>query len=230
MSSWSDKRAPEEKRSPEDIRRGIAQVNAVLKKLSLDSDLTDDLKDPMVNVAIKHWTNEKRLSPEDANNLLEDNYRVVSVLQKMHILQHSCQQLGVPVPIDHLLLRQKCLSDEIVKKYFGEDYVVSKAPALSKESTTSVKRESKRAKSDKTEQEFGPQLPPADEQLTPEEEALEAKLTQIINWGKEPMGSEGFSWFKLVVRSMGEVCVVALFAVLATWYMGSKNEVVGNNE
>lgn len=80
--SWSEERTPIEKRKKEEILYCIENVNAVLKKLSLDSDLTDDLEDPIVQIAIKHWTNERRLAPEEAKKF-EDNYRVRSVLQKI---------------------------------------------------------------------------------------------------------------------------------------------------
>jgi hypothetical protein len=80
--SWSEERAKENQRSPDDIIEKIHVVNSVLRQLAVDSDLTDDLSDPMVQVAIKHWTNEKRLSPEEAKKL-EDHYRVHSILKKL---------------------------------------------------------------------------------------------------------------------------------------------------
>jgi hypothetical protein len=36
------------------------------------------------------------------------------------------------------------------------------------------------------------------------------------------MGSEGFSWFKLVVRSMGEVVVIGIVGLLISLYFGPK--------
>jgi hypothetical protein len=80
--SWSDERAKEDKRSAKEIIEKITVVNAVLRKLAMDSDLTEDLNDTTVQIAIKHWTNEKRLNVEDAK-LLEDNYRVLAVLKKL---------------------------------------------------------------------------------------------------------------------------------------------------
>ena len=80
--SWSEERAKESQRSPDEVIEKISVVNAVLRQLAIDSDLTDDLNDPMVQIAIKHWTNEKRLSPEEAKKL-EDHYRVHSILKKL---------------------------------------------------------------------------------------------------------------------------------------------------
>jgi hypothetical protein len=218
MSSWSEEREKGVKKSPEEIRKCIIQVNSLLKKFSLDSDLTDDLADPIVQVAIKHWTNEKRLSPEEAQNMLEDNFRISSVLEKFHLLQYACKQLGIPVPLDHLLARQKCLSEKLVKTYFGEEFWVTEPGRVQVEKKVAKNR----AKGDKVE-EFGPQLPSSSsEELTESEKELENKITKIMNWGKEPMGSEGFSWFKLVVRSMGEVVVIGIVGLLISLYFGPK--------
>ena len=67
MSSWTADRTPETRKSKEEILSHLRQVNALLEELAFDSDLTDDFKDPIVISAIKHWTNEKRLSPEEAS-------------------------------------------------------------------------------------------------------------------------------------------------------------------
>jgi hypothetical protein len=84
--SWSDEREKQSLRTSKEIIEKITIVNAVLRKLAMDSDLTEDLSDSTVQIAIKHWTNEKRLNVEDAK-LLEDNYRVLAVLKKLV----SCQ-------------------------------------------------------------------------------------------------------------------------------------------
>jgi uncharacterized protein YfkK (UPF0435 family) len=86
--SWSDERKKESQRSADEIIEKIHVVNSVLRQLALDSNLTDDLSDPMVKIAIKHWTNEERLSPEEAKKL-EDHYRVHSILKKLVCLSFS---------------------------------------------------------------------------------------------------------------------------------------------
>lgn len=80
--SWSENRRKEISRSSNEILEKIDIVNAVLRQLAIDSDLTDDLNDSIVQIAIKHWTNEKRLSINEAKKL-EDNYRVIAVLKKL---------------------------------------------------------------------------------------------------------------------------------------------------
>lgn len=80
--SWSSHRTKENQRNATEIIEKIEVVNAVLRQLAVDSDLTDDLTDPVVQIAIKHWTNEKRLNGQEIK-ILEDNYRVLAVLKKL---------------------------------------------------------------------------------------------------------------------------------------------------
>ena len=95
----------------------LRHVNAVLQKLSKDEDLHDDLKLPAVKAAIDHWTNRNRLDPEKAQ-LLQNNRRVVYVLQQFQLLQNVCHSAGMPVPLDHLLLRKSELEPSIINGYF----------------------------------------------------------------------------------------------------------------
>ena len=120
MSSWTADRTPETRKSKEEILSHLRQVNALLEQLAFDSDLTDDFKDPIVIRAIKHWTNEKRLSPEEAS-VFQDNYRVMSVLQKINNLQKICRQAGIPVPLEIFLHRKPELSINFLSKSFGTD-------------------------------------------------------------------------------------------------------------
>lgn len=63
-------------------------INSVLLFLSKDDNLHDDLKLPIVNIAINHWTiPDKRLPPEKAKRLQEDR-SVLYVLEKIQLLQH----------------------------------------------------------------------------------------------------------------------------------------------
>lgn len=98
----------------------LRHVNAVLLKLSQDEDLHDDFKLPTVQAAINHWTNRKRLDAEKAQQLQNDR-RVVYVLQRFQMLQSVCQQAGMPVPLDHLLTRKTEVDPSIVKQYFKDE-------------------------------------------------------------------------------------------------------------
>ena len=44
-------------------RETLQNVNSVLRMLANDEDFHDDLKQPLVKIAIKHWTGEARLPP-----------------------------------------------------------------------------------------------------------------------------------------------------------------------
>ncbi len=83
-------------------------VEGLLAKLAGDADFQDDLKQPQVIVAMKHWTGENRLSAEQAEKLMGD-YRVLAVLQKISALQTACQRAGLPVPLDKVLRQETSL-------------------------------------------------------------------------------------------------------------------------
>jgi len=117
----------------------LRQVNAVLLKLSQDDDLHDDFKLPSVQAAIDHWTNRKRLDPENAQKLQNDR-RVVYVLQRFQMLQSVCQQAGMPVPLDHLLLRKTEVDPNLVKQYFKDEPVKSSEPVKVVKTETKVEK------------------------------------------------------------------------------------------
>jgi hypothetical protein len=95
----------------------LRQVNSVLEKLAKDEDLQDDFKLPIVRTAIDHWTGKNRLDPEKAQ-LLQNNRRVVYVLQRFQMLQSVCKEALMPVPLDHLLAGKKELDISVVAQYF----------------------------------------------------------------------------------------------------------------
>lgn len=117
----------------------LRQVNAVLLKLSQDDDLHDDFKLPSVQAAIDHWTNRKRLDPENAQKLQNDR-RVVYVLQRFQMLQSVCQQAGMPVPLDHLLLRKTEVDPNLAKQYFKDEPVKSSEPVKVVKTETKVEK------------------------------------------------------------------------------------------
>lgn len=83
-------------------------VDGLLAKLAADGDFQDDLHQPQVRLAMKHWTGENRLPPEQAEKLMGD-FRVLAVLDKIKALQTACQRAGLPVPLDKVLRRETSL-------------------------------------------------------------------------------------------------------------------------
>ena len=119
-SSWESDRTTAPQRTAEEICLDIKQVDGVLAQLASDSDLRDDLKNPEVLRAMRHWTNEHRLPPEEAEKL-KDDYRVVAVLGKINKLQNSCRQLGIAVPLNHFLKSKPELGRDFIASSFGPD-------------------------------------------------------------------------------------------------------------
>jgi hypothetical protein len=118
--SWGTNRKSDPTKSKEQILHDLRQVNAVLQQLAFDSGLTDDLKDHHVGRAMKHWTNEHRLPHEEALQF-QDNYRVVSVLQKINLLQNCCRQAGITVPLELFIARRPEMGVEFLSKSFGAE-------------------------------------------------------------------------------------------------------------
>ncbi len=101
--SWSEGREKHrDPPSPAILKEKLRQVDAVLQMFSKDEDLQDDLKMGEVKRALKHWTGESRLPPEEAL-MLQDHRRVVYVLQRLQILQQVCREAGIKVPLDLML-------------------------------------------------------------------------------------------------------------------------------
>ncbi|CAM9808545.1 unnamed protein product, partial [Phaeothamnion confervicola] len=76
------------------------RVNKLLLALKRDAPFQDYLKDPAVMRALRHWTGEERLPPEEAQSLTEDNYRVEAVFSRISALQAACHDAGISVPLN----------------------------------------------------------------------------------------------------------------------------------
>eukprot|EP01035_Chromulina_nebulosa_P018447 gene18447-24154_t len=121
--SWSENRSSNKNIEPPKKRlEKLSIVNGVLKKLSEDDDLHDDLKFKNVQVAINHWTGVKRLNAQDVTKLFE-NRRVVYVYQRVQMIQHACLTAGIPVPFDHFVNKKDHLNFKVTIKYFGFDII-----------------------------------------------------------------------------------------------------------
>lgn len=145
--SWSSNRKSEPTKSKEEILQNLKHVNAVLEQLAFDSDLTDDFKDPQVARAIKHWTNEHRLPHEEALQF-QDNYRVVSVLKKIKLLQDCCRLADITLPLQLLLSRKPQMGTDFLCKTYGKELGTVIHAELSKQHET--KTEGKSSESSKS--------------------------------------------------------------------------------
>lgn len=119
MSSWSD-RERDSKPSDEEIKKRVRDVNGVLNHLANDENLHEDMRDPAVMVALKHWTGEKRLPPDSEElNHFQDNYRIMATLGKIQHMQAVCRALGIGIPLDHIVHRKTELDASIFTNKCG---------------------------------------------------------------------------------------------------------------
>lgn len=126
--SWSDNR-DRDSGVPLSVRKeNLRQVNLMLQKLANDEDLHDDLLQADVKRAMQHWTGIKRLPPDEAVKL-QENRRVVYVLQRLQIFQSVFKQAGIPqVPLELFIQRATQVPDDLVKKLFGADILADDTP------------------------------------------------------------------------------------------------------
>ena len=93
----------------------------MLAHLAADRNLHDDLKDPEVKVAMRHWTGEERLPPNSEVLLrFQDNYRIMATLGKIQRLQSSCRALGIALPLDHVLKRKTELDPRVLSSRINQ--------------------------------------------------------------------------------------------------------------
>ena len=78
-------------------------VLALCGKLVKDEDFAKDVRHPKVLAALDHWTGRKRLDPDAADAMFNEDFRVVSVFGKIRSLQEACARAGVGVPLDALV-------------------------------------------------------------------------------------------------------------------------------
>ena len=76
-------------------------IRVILLGLEQDAFFQTDLDASIVKTAIQHWTNEKRLSNEQALKL-NDQYQVKQVLMKLRHLQAECKRLDMKMPPEAL--------------------------------------------------------------------------------------------------------------------------------
>jgi hypothetical protein len=100
----------------------IRQINGVLNSFAQDEDLQDDLKLPLVRLAIDHWSGIRRMPPESYTKQLEKDRRVNSVYPKLKLFQLVCNEAQIKVPLDHMLKGKVELDSNMLILSFGSDF------------------------------------------------------------------------------------------------------------
>lgn len=117
MASWADNRSKEKRIDREVVTKRINTINSVLSMFARDVDLQDDLKMPIVQKALDHWSGIKRMSPEEAS-FLQDERRCLYVMGKLQILQGACREAQLQVPLDHFISGANELSATMCRKAY----------------------------------------------------------------------------------------------------------------
>ena len=116
----------------------IRSVNGCLAMLARDEDLQDDLKLPILKLAIDHWSGVHRMPPEMYLKKLEKDLRVQSVYPKLKMLQSVCNAVPMKLPLDHMLEGKSELDSSALTRAFGVDFCVKHGLVQPPQTTTSL--------------------------------------------------------------------------------------------
>ncbi|RYH20427.1 hypothetical protein EON65_23460 [archaeon] len=127
--SWSENRTGSKpKANIAEVEEKVRNINAVFEKLSKDEDFQDDLKLPIVEKALKHWTNQHRLSPEEAMQF-QEHRRVIYVLQRFQMVQAVCRDALIPIPLELVSQGKTKIHKGIVSQIYKAHGYVLEEPA-----------------------------------------------------------------------------------------------------
>eukprot|EP00930_Biecheleria_cincta_P000303 TRINITY_DN10065_c0_g1_i1.p1 TRINITY_DN10065_c0_g1~~TRINITY_DN10065_c0_g1_i1.p1 ORF type:complete len:197 (+),score=32.22 TRINITY_DN10065_c0_g1_i1:35-625(+) len=88
--------------SAESNDRALQEVAQVLVALQRHDSFQNALQDPAVVKAVKHWTGEQRLPPEECEDW-RSNPAIMMVLSEFRRLEHHCRAAGLKVPLATVL-------------------------------------------------------------------------------------------------------------------------------
>lgn len=209
--SWSDNRSKESQWSIETIRSKVNAVNGVLEKLSNDEYLHEDLKDPIVQKALKHWTGEQRLSMEEASKF-EENRRVIYVLQRFQILRSVCYDAKMPIPLDLLVNKITKLPKELIKKTYGVDLDKNESVPQASVQKADSKAKPKPVETTSTTTNESQHTPTAKVETTEERKSESNKVSKSINAPQPKIEERVDNWPTISFFSAALVIVIAVFA------------------
>ena len=212
---WSEGRSKSMQESLSARVSSLKVVNDVLCKYASDIDLKDDLKLKEVKMAISHWTNAKRLSPEEASKLM-DNYRVASVFTKLQVLQHVSKQAKIPFPLEFFLQSQPFLSDDFIVKEFGQEVLEAFRIESSVEASVDV--------SETLDKDNSPAIGATTITSTsPKDGSKKSPYRKLLYWGYENPEDKNFSWIKYIFRCIIDGFILAVVSLIfAKLYMNHK--------
>ena len=98
-------------------------VNDTLLKFALDSSFQEDLKRPMVLVALNCWGGTGSNIPEADLEAARSDDGVARVYPRLKEFEKVCDAAGIHFPVDHVVARKTQLSVQHVLNTFGPDFV-----------------------------------------------------------------------------------------------------------
>jgi hypothetical protein len=108
--------------SDETNLRNVKEINKLLESFAEDDTFQEDLKRPLVQAALNHWSGIETVPSEERADEIKSCAGVNSVYPKIKKLEDLCIKAQVPVPIDHVREAKRKLDDVALLKTFGPEF------------------------------------------------------------------------------------------------------------
>jgi hypothetical protein len=246
MSTWSDNRTSvkvDEAKAVEAAKKQISSYNALLSKMASDNDLHAYLALPITQAAIQHWSNVKRLSPEQARVFERDN-KVLYVFRYIQGIQFESNKNVVAnsILMEHMMRRRSSLEDTAVISLVGNDIGTkllvkpTKEPVSTSENTKDINANSNLVsnKNEEPSEDCAKQIvnptsidvnllktKDSTEPITDIKESehnnktIWGKLWDIYMWGYESPEGNSFSWKRFLLRVIIDFIIMASLSYIA---------------
>ena len=101
------------------LRVWCVQVNDTLLAFARERAFQEDLKRPLVRVALDCWDGKAELHPEEVRERSRFDDGVVRIYPRMKAFELVCNAAKIKFPIDHIVAGKTELSKEAVTYNFG---------------------------------------------------------------------------------------------------------------
>ena len=99
------------------------QVNDTLLRFARERAFQEDLKLPLVKVALDLWGGDTKNYTEAQMEAARFDDGVARIYPRMKAFEQVCDKARIKFPVDHILANKTELSQEAVTYAFGPDFV-----------------------------------------------------------------------------------------------------------
>ncbi len=101
----------------------LQEVNDTLLRFARERAFQEDLKRPLVKVALDLWGGDTKNHSETEMEAARFDEGVARIYPRMKAFELVCDKARIKFPVDHILVGKTELSQEAVTYAFGPDFV-----------------------------------------------------------------------------------------------------------